>query len=166
MERNQIRIGVHCTVDRSQIVEAGGSHVCLKCNRRMIDASTASVEEISEAIARGGKHTCGFIIGARAAALATAVALAGCEEKREVYPVGTIALPTADRVEEIEGREFPTAEIIAGSLGFVVSPYTGNRVRVYGIPAGELVNDPDFPMQEEKYFRVPELLAAPMEDAN
>lgn len=58
MERNQIRIGVHCTVDRSRIVEAGGSHVCLKCNRRMIDASTASVEEISEAIARGGKHTC------------------------------------------------------------------------------------------------------------
>jgi hypothetical protein len=34
----------------------------------------------------------------------------------------------------------------------------------YGIPAGEPVNDPDFPMQEEKYFRVPEVPAAPVVD--
>lgn len=164
MEGNQIRIVVHCTVDRSQIVEAGGSHVCLKCNRRMIDASRASAEEISEAIARGGKHTCGFITGARAAALAAAVVLAGCEEKTDRVPVGTVEAPIPSRVEEIKGRDFPTAVIVADSLGSVVSPYTGRRVRVYGIPAGELVNDPDFPMQEEKYFRVPEMPAAPVED--
>lgn len=164
MDKEQIRIVVHCTVDRSQIVKDGESHVCLKCNRSMIDASTASVEEISAAITRGGKHTCGFITGARAAALATAVVLAGCKEKREMYPVvGTVAPPVANRVEEIEGREFPTAEIVAGDLGWVVSPYTRRPVRVYGIPAGELVNDPDFPMQEEKYFRVPEVPAAPVD---
>jgi hypothetical protein len=169
MEENQVRIVVHCTVDRSQIVEAGGSHVCLKCNRRMIDASTASAEAISEAITRGGKHTCGFITGARAAALAAAVVLAGCEKKPhpvgEIHPMGTVALSTPDRVEEIAGRDFPTAEFVGDSGGWVLSPYSGRRVRVYGIPAGELVNDPEFPMQEENYFRVPELPVPPVEDA-
>jgi hypothetical protein len=124
----------------------------------MIDASTASVEEISEAIARGGRHTCGFVTGARAAALAATLALAGCEkqEVKDEFIKGTLPAPHGEQVAEIEGREFPIAEQIAERQGWVVSPYTGNHVLVVGIPTGALVNDPSFPMQEEKYFRVPE----------
>jgi len=47
------------------------------------------------------------------------------------------------------------AEALAGQEGMVISPFSGNVVDVRGIPAGTLVADPTFPMEERKFFRVP-----------
>ncbi len=63
----------------------------------------------------------------------------------------------------------PVAEPAEGKPGYIVSPYSGKIVDVRGIPAGTLVQDPDFPSAEKKYFRVPaelETLDAGAEEEN
>ncbi|GAA5484690.1 hypothetical protein [Haloferula sargassicola] len=50
----------------------------------------------------------------------------------------------------------PVAEPAEGKPGYIVSPFSGKLVDVRGIAAGTLVQDPDFPAEEKKYFRVPE----------
>lgn len=52
----------------------------------------------------------------------------------------------------------PTAEPVPNKPGFVISPYNGKWIDVTGLPVGEAVADPDFPVEEKKYFRVPKPL--------
>jgi len=51
--------------------------------------------------------------------------------------------------------EYPIAEGLKDSPGFVISPHNGNIVDVRDIPKGTMVADPSFPPEEKKYFRVP-----------
>ncbi len=39
----------------------------------------------------------------------------------------------------------------------VISPFNGKPIDVKGIPSGTLVADPTYPLEDKKYFRVPEL---------
>lgn len=54
-----------------------------------------------------------------------------------------------------KGKE-PVAQGIADRPGYVLSPYDGKVVDVTGLPPGTLVQDPSFPLEEKKFFRVPE----------
>lgn len=158
-ENDTPTILVHCTVDRASIVKNGETFMCTKCNRRLLDVANNEMPDRNDP-----RPLCGIILKA---AVAGSLALAGCEEARkgkDVYPVGLIALPAdphgARVVAEIENKQFPTAERSLRDPNHVISPYTGNEVLVEGIPPGSLVTDPDFPMEDQKYFRVPEAMAA------
>jgi hypothetical protein len=50
----------------------------------------------------------------------------------------------------------PVAEPVPGQPGMVISPYNGKPIDVKGIAPGTLVADPTYPMEQKKYFRVPE----------
>lgn len=50
----------------------------------------------------------------------------------------------------------PVAEPVPGQPGMVISPYNGKHIDVKGIAPGTLVADPTYPMEQKKYFRVPE----------
>jgi hypothetical protein len=51
--------------------------------------------------------------------------------------------------------EIPIAAAIPEAPGMVYSPFNQKVVDVRGVPSGTLVQDPSFPAQEKKYFRVP-----------
>ena len=51
----------------------------------------------------------------------------------------------------------PIAELAPGQPGYIISPYSGKVIDVRGIPAMTLVQDPEYPAAEKKYFRVPEM---------
>lgn len=55
----------------------------------------------------------------------------------------------------------PVAEPAPGKPGFVLSPFDGKVIDVRGIPAGTLVADPNYPSDEKRYFRVPEMPEPP-----
>lgn len=158
-ENDTPKILVHCTVDPASIVKNGENFMCTKCNRRLLDVANNEMPDRNDP-----RPLCGIILKA---AVAGSLALAGCEEARkgkDVYPVGTIAYPgdahSARIVAEIENKQFPTAERSAQDPNSVISPYTGKEILVEGIPPGSLVTDPDFPMEDQKYFRLPEAVEA------
>ncbi|MGE9270357.1 MAG: hypothetical protein ACQKBU_06095 [Verrucomicrobiales bacterium] len=47
------------------------------------------------------------------------------------------------------------ARPVPGKPGFVFSPFNNKLIDVKGIPSGTLVQDPTYPAEEKKYFRVP-----------
>lgn len=47
------------------------------------------------------------------------------------------------------------ARPVPGKPGFVFSPFNNKLIDVKGIPSGTLVQDPTYPPEEKKYFRVP-----------
>jgi hypothetical protein len=158
-EHDTPKILVHCTVDRTSIVNNGGTYMCTKCNRRLLDVANNEMPDRNDP-----RPLCGIILKA---AVAGSLALAGCEDAgrgRDVNPVGLIPDPRdahgARIVEEIENKQFPTAERSTQDPNRVISPYTGKEVSVEGIPPGSLVTDPDFPMEDQKYFRLPEAVEA------
>lgn len=51
--------------------------------------------------------------------------------------------------------EYPYATKVPGKDGFVLSPYNTKVIDVRDIPSGTLVQDPNYPASEKKYFRVP-----------
>lgn len=51
----------------------------------------------------------------------------------------------------------PVAEPVQGQAGMVISPFNGKPIDVKGIPPGTLVADPTYPLEDKKYFRVPEI---------
>jgi hypothetical protein len=55
------------------------------------------------------------------------------------------------------GKKPPVAEPVQGQPGMVISPFNGRQIDVKGIPPGTLVADPTYPLEDKKYFRVPEL---------
>lgn len=55
----------------------------------------------------------------------------------------------------------PVAEAAPGKPGYVLSPFDGKVIDVRGIPAGTLVADPNYPSDEKRYFRVPEMQEPP-----
>jgi len=61
-----------------------------------------------------------------------------------------------DRVYAKPKVEMPVAEAVKGKPGFVLSPFNGKIIDVNHIPPGTLVADPTYPVEEKKYFRVPE----------
>jgi hypothetical protein len=160
-EHDTPKILVHCTVDRTSIVNNGETYMCTKCNRRLLDVANNEMPDRNDP-----RPLCGIILKA---AVAGSLALAGCEKEQGPvgmveYPKGTIAYPgdahSAQIVEEIENKQFPTAERSTQDPDRVISPYTGKEVSVEGIPPGSLVTDPDFPMEDQKYFRLPEAVEA------
>lgn len=52
--------------------------------------------------------------------------------------------------------EHPVAKAVEGQPGFVLSPFNKQIVDVRGVPAGTLVQDPTYPAEEKRLFRVPE----------
>lgn len=79
------------------------------------------------------------------------------------------AVPAEPGVEEPEAvepevLEIPVAKPVPDKPGFVVSPFTGKWLDVTGLPAGEVVADPEFSAEEKKYFRVPEFPPLPPTD--
>ncbi|WP_035600436.1 hypothetical protein [Haloferula sp. BvORR071] len=51
----------------------------------------------------------------------------------------------------------PVAEPVPNMPGMVISPYNGKHIDVKGYAPGTLVADPTYPIEEKKYFRVPEM---------
>ena len=51
----------------------------------------------------------------------------------------------------------PIAEPIQGQPGMVISPFNGKPIDVKGIAPGTLVADPTYPLEDKKYFRVPQI---------
>ncbi len=60
-------------------------------------------------------------------------------------------------VPEVEGEEGrpPIARKAPGKPGFAFSPFNNKLIDVTGIPPGILVQDPTFPAEEKKLFRIP-----------
>ncbi len=50
---------------------------------------------------------------------------------------------------------YPVATPVPDKEGFVFSPYNKQVVDIRDIPSGTLVQDPTFPAEEKKFFRVP-----------
>lgn len=57
--------------------------------------------------------------------------------------------------------EISYAKAIEGKPGYVTGPDSGKVIDVRDIPPGTLVADPTFPVEEKKYFRVPEPVPGP-----
>ena len=57
--------------------------------------------------------------------------------------------------KRLKGDPYPVAVAVPGKAGFVISPYSGHAVDVLDVPPGTLVQDPMFPTEDKKYFRVP-----------
>jgi hypothetical protein len=57
--------------------------------------------------------------------------------------------------------EISYAKAIEGKPGYVMGPDSGKVIDVRNIPPGTLVADPTFPVEEKKYFRVPEPVPEP-----
>ena len=55
----------------------------------------------------------------------------------------------------VHDGKIPTARAVPGRPGFVFSPYNNKLIDVEGFPSGRLVSDPQYPLSEKKYFRVP-----------
>ncbi|WP_193212133.1 hypothetical protein [Luteolibacter marinus] len=51
--------------------------------------------------------------------------------------------------------KIPTARAVPGKPGYVFSPFNNNVIDVKGFPSGRLVADPQYPVSEKKFFRVP-----------
>jgi hypothetical protein len=61
-----------------------------------------------------------------------------------------------DAVKPVEPKkEYPYATKVPGKDGFVLSPYNTKVIDVRDIPSGTLVQDPNYPASEKKYFRIP-----------
>jgi hypothetical protein len=73
-------------------------------------------------------------------------------EESEAQP-GTRSAKASNRGQS--KKPIPMAEPVPGKPGFVKSPNSGNIVDVTLIPAGTVMADPGFPVEEEKFFRVP-----------
>ena len=73
--------------------------------------------------------------------------------------------PPPERVYPKPKPEIPVAEAIQGKPGFVLSPFNSKVVDVRDIPPGTLVADPTYPMEEKKFFRVPEPAPETKEEA-
>jgi len=56
---------------------------------------------------------------------------------------------------ETKRAEYQFASPVPGKPGMVFSPYNNKVVDVRDIPSGTLVQDPTYPAEQKKYFRVP-----------
>jgi hypothetical protein len=70
-------------------------------------------------------------------------------------PGGTGTTAGGPRPTETKKPEYPYATKVPGKDGFVLSPYNNKVIDVRDIPTGTLVQDPNFPASEKKYFRIP-----------
>lgn len=73
--------------------------------------------------------------------------------------------PPPERVYPKPKPDIPVAEAVQGKPGFVLSPFNNKVVDVRDIPPGTLVADPTYPMEEKKFFRVPEPAPETKEEA-
>lgn len=105
------------------------------------------------------------------------LSLASCERKEEKRPAsnGAQAATAGAKAKPKPGEEGPTktgeegpvliekkppvAEPVPNMPGMVISPYNGRHIDVKGYAPGTLVADPTYPLEEKKYFRVPEMPA-------
>ena len=123
--------------------------------------------------------------------LLVALALSGCGERETTTPSVERSAPSPlEQVDELlagvdggrlapavpedseapatevgpESVEIPVAKPVPDKPGFVVSPFNGKWIDVTGLPAGEIVADPEFPAEDKKYFKVPEFPPVPPVD--
>jgi hypothetical protein len=104
------------------------------------------------------------------------LSLGSCERKEEKRPAtnGAPVATTGDKAKPKPGtdpgknaeggpvlieRKPPVAEPVPNMPGMVISPYNGKHIDVKGYAPGTLVADPTYPLEEKKYFRVPEMPA-------
>lgn len=142
-------IKVYCTVDRKHIIETEEGSFCTKCQKSLLDLNLNQAPEKADAGRCGIYRTFGITT------IASTMALAGCKEKTSV--VGCVELPPAKVGKVMTSKdEYPIAEFVPNSETLVFSPYTGKQIDVSNIQAGTLVMDPDFHVDENKYFRMPQ----------
>jgi hypothetical protein len=149
-------IGVHCTVDRTSLIATGEALFCTKCRKTLLDLNQPhSLENLVDS-------RCGFYRTLGVTTLASTMALAACEERKyDQMAMGSVPISAENRDIKV-GRvkkpeaEYPVAKFAPGKIDIVISPYTGKKIDVSGLPAGTLVMDPDFPADQKKFFRVPE----------
>ena len=92
--------------------------------------------------------------------------LVSCERNEPVRPAeqgqgevkeAAMAEPSKEEDDAVLiEKKPPVAEPVSGQPGMVISPYNGKHIDVKGIAPGTLVADPTYPMEQKKYFRVPE----------
>lgn len=71
-------------------------------------------------------------------------------------PKETAAAPHSPAPKQPSARPaYPVATAVEGQKGYVKSPHSGQIIDVRDMPSGTLVQDPTFPAEEKKYFRVP-----------
>ncbi|MGC4017606.1 MAG: hypothetical protein QM755_24285 [Luteolibacter sp.] len=100
-----------------------------------------------------------------------AAATGGAERKATAKPVAGVVEPgekateerrqAAPRPKQEKKPENPVATVVEGQPGFVVSPFNKKIVDVRNIPAGTLVRDPTYPVEERRFFQIPESSANP-----
>ena len=78
------------------------------------------------------------------------------DEKTEVKEATATTPPKEGDDPVMIEKKPPVAEPVPGQPGMVISPYNGKHIDVKGIAPGTLVADPTYPMEQKKYFRVPE----------
>ena len=78
------------------------------------------------------------------------------EEKTEEKEATATTPPKEGDDPVMIEKKPPVAEPVPGQPGMVISPYNGKHIDVKGIAPGTLVADPTYPMEQKKYFRVPE----------
>lgn len=64
-------------------------------------------------------------------------------------------LPPPPKPPDNKPKTHPVAAAVPGKPGFVFSPFNNKVVDVRGVASGKVVSDPNYPMEEKKWFRVP-----------
>lgn len=105
-----------------------------------------SLDEIGERITKSGE-----------AVVPTAEAKEETSTGEAVVSESSEGTSPPEPSKEGEPKPVPVAKAVEGRPGYVFSPFSGKVVDVRGIPKMTLVQDPDFPIEEKKYFRVPEM---------
>ena len=70
-------------------------------------------------------------------------------------PQGQTTPSETPKPAETKRAEYQFAAPVPGKPGMVFSPYNNKVVDVRDIPSGTLVQDPTYPAEQKKYFRVP-----------
>ena len=139
-------INVHCTVNRSSLIETEDGVFCTKCRKNLLDLNQPQAPE------KWGRNTCGFYRTLGVTTLASAMALAGCEDKKhDVIRIGEVSSPQQDsamRIGKVQKphAEYPVAKYAPGREDRVISPNAGKEIDVRDIPGCHLVMDPYFNM--------------------
>jgi hypothetical protein len=63
--------------------------------------------------------------------------------------------PPLPKPPDDKPKTHPVAAAVPGKPGFVFSPFNNKVVDVREVGSGKLVADPNYPLDEKKYFRVP-----------
>ena len=161
--KSQPTIRVFCTVDPAELQSTGNGAYCNKCGKHLDDITNPDTGL--------NRSSCGFIKRMIAPAIGSSLALTGCmsnhdgqvpdvtqnAQNNNYWNKEIISVGMYYSDEQLIPEDFPVAKI-SHENGIVISPYTGNKIDVSGIPPNTLVADPAYKIKDRKYFRLPEYI--------